>query len=428
MERFVARSKICDWTSYQDELALVRATLQDELDHGVEVSLTAAQSLFIEVADLQGKLMEAEGGYVQTQPLCPSHLAEFPLRRIRLGYLSAFFNDHVITHLLLHQLASHDRRIFVVYCYGLQPSDGSVWREDLEHACDVFRDLSTGAEIFTEILSDNLDIALDCSGLMPDNRKELFSVRVAALQLNYLAFPSPTRLHDLTVADFVSWPPAEDVTRALLLPGTFLPAPHAMQFDPAPKLRTDGPFRFCCLNQLQKLTPSLVAVWLQILLQTPDTLLLLQLHPAQGKPFLQEHFGPLAGRVRFEHRFSDKSAFLQFLGSNCDLFLDPFVYGSHSTALDVLWMNVPILTLLGTTMQARVAAGVLLSLDLPELVCHSQSEYIDRAVYLVKNPEELNRLREIISTKKLKHLFNTTNYLKKVEHSLLDHLTLPKPG
>lgn len=39
--------------------------------------------------------------------------------------------------------------------------------------------------------------------------------------------------------------------------------------------------------------------------------------------------------------------FYQRMSGSCDLFVDSFVYGAHTTAADALWAGLPILTLRG---------------------------------------------------------------------------------
>lgn len=37
----------------------------------------------------------------------------------------------------------------------------------------------------------------------------------------------------------------------------------------------------------------------------------------------------------------------QRISGSCDLFVDSFVYGAHTTAADALWAGLPLLTLRG---------------------------------------------------------------------------------
>ena len=50
-----------------------------------------------------------------------------------------------------------------------------------------------------------------------------------------------------------------------------------------------------------------------------------------------------------------------------DLFLDTFPYGAHTTCSDALWMGLPVLTQVGRSFSARVAASLLSAVGLPEL-------------------------------------------------------------
>lgn len=44
----------------------------------------------------------------------------------------------------------------------------------------------------------------------------------------------------------------------------------------------------------------------------------------------------------------------QRMSASCDLFVDSFVYGAHTTAADALWAGLPLLTLRGYGVGKRV--------------------------------------------------------------------------
>jgi len=46
-----------------------------------------------------------------------------------------------------------------------------------------------------------------------------------------------------------------------------------------------------------------------------------------------------------------------------DIFIDTLTYNAHSTAVELLWSGVPILSVAGRRMAGRVAASVLLAND-----------------------------------------------------------------
>ena len=51
-----------------------------------------------------------------------------------------------------------------------------------------------------------------------------------------------------------------------------------------------------------------------------------------------------------------------------DLFLDTFPYNAHTTCNDALWAGVPVLTMMGDSFPSRVAASLLNTSNLNELV------------------------------------------------------------
>ncbi len=76
-----------------------------------------------------------------------------------------------------------------------------------------------------------------------------------------------------------------------------------------------------------------------------------------------------------------------------DLCLDTFPYGGHTTSLDALWMGVPVVTLVGSTVVGRAGLSQAMNLGLPEIVARTPEEYVKIAVDLSKAPERLGALR-----------------------------------
>eukprot|EP01037_Dinobryon_pediforme_P034878 gene34878-41008_t len=78
-----------------------------------------------------------------------------------------------------------------------------------------------------------------------------------------------------------------------------------------------------------------------------------------------EFFGILRSRIHFVPSMKWKDHL--FRAAACDLVLDTFVYGAHTTSSDMLWMWVPVLSLAGWgsgRMPSRVAAAITQSLSL----------------------------------------------------------------
>jgi predicted O-linked N-acetylglucosamine transferase (SPINDLY family) len=99
-----------------------------------------------------------------------------------------------------------------------------------------------------------------------------------------------------------------------------------------------------------------------------------------------------------------------------DLALDTFPYTSHTTGSDVLWAGVPLVTRIGQTFASRVAASLLQSIGLPELVTHSPNDYVALALSLAKNPERLAEIRLKLERNRLTTpLFDTESFTVELE-------------
>ena len=98
-----------------------------------------------------------------------------------------------------------------------------------------------------------------------------------------------------------------------------------------------------------------------------------------------------------------------------DLFLDTFNYNAATTASIALSCGLPMITLLGKSFSARIAASILSACDLNELITHSESEYEELAYELATNHEKLGEIREKIKNKKDCLYFDTNQFTKGLE-------------
>ena len=103
-----------------------------------------------------------------------------------------------------------------------------------------------------------------------------------------------------------------------------------------------------------------------------------------------------------------------------DLALDTYPYNGHTTSIDFLWSSVPVLTLRGRSFASSVAASLLTTIGLPELIAYSISEYESKAIQFANNPALLNGLRERLAQKvSSSALFDSTLYANNIELAYL---------
>ena len=101
-----------------------------------------------------------------------------------------------------------------------------------------------------------------------------------------------------------------------------------------------------------------------------------------------------------------------------DLFLDTFPYNAHTTCNDALWAGVPVLTMMGDSFPSRVAASLLNTSNLNELVTNSLKEYEQLALKIANDPKYLNELKnKIFEFKNKNPLFDSELFTNNIEKS-----------
>jgi predicted O-linked N-acetylglucosamine transferase (SPINDLY family) len=99
-----------------------------------------------------------------------------------------------------------------------------------------------------------------------------------------------------------------------------------------------------------------------------------------------------------------------------DLFLDTLPYNAGTTASDALWAGLPLLTLMGESFASRMAASILNSIELPELIMSSQEEYEAAAIDLATDPLKIKGIRAKLERNRLTSaLFDTTRFTQHIE-------------
>jgi predicted O-linked N-acetylglucosamine transferase (SPINDLY family) len=99
-----------------------------------------------------------------------------------------------------------------------------------------------------------------------------------------------------------------------------------------------------------------------------------------------------------------------------DLFLDTLPYNAHTTCSDALWAGLPVVTCIGKAFHGRVAASLLKTIDLPELVATRLQDYEALALELAKNPALLKATREKLARNRTTTpLFDSEKFHKGIE-------------
>jgi Predicted O-linked N-acetylglucosamine transferase, SPINDLY family len=177
---------------------------------------------------------------------------------------------------------------------------------------------------------------------------------------------------------------------------SFLPEQDAPPVNVLPAL-CNGYVTFGSFNHLNKLNPSVVALWAQLLHALPNSRMnvasLLSVDNDSNK--LSEWFakeGITRDRLSFHKRCS-MSNYLA-LHQQVDICLDTFPYSGCTTTLNALWMGVPTLTLAGSTASSRSGASILGNVGLDAFIAQDSADFVRKGLSWASHPSSLASLRE----------------------------------
>jgi predicted O-linked N-acetylglucosamine transferase (SPINDLY family) len=349
-----------------------------------------------------------------------------PDRRLRIGYVSPDFRDHVVGRNLLPLLREHERRQFEVFCYAHVLCPDRITKQ-FQAQADTWRNvvgLSDDA-LARHIREDRIDILVDTTLHMAGNRLLVFARKPAPVQVTFAGYPGTTGLTaiDYRLTDPYLDPPglhdehyAEESVRLAETFWCYDPLGSEVAVNRLPALDR-GYVTFGCLNNFCKVNSTVLQRWARVLHAVARSRLVLLAvagtHRQQTLDRLAQE-DVAAERVTFVTPQPRTSYLEQYHG--IDLGLDTSPYNGHTTSLDALWMGVPVVTLAGETVVGRAGVSQLSNVGLPELIADRPERYVEIAVALA---HDLSRLAELRATlrERMQHspLMDAPRFARNVE-------------
>jgi predicted O-linked N-acetylglucosamine transferase (SPINDLY family) len=326
-----------------------------------------------------------------------------PERRLRVGYVSPAFCDHVVGRNIVPLIERHDRERFEVFCYS------GVVHPD--HMTERFRTLAdewrstvglSDAKVAEMIRQDEVDILVDLSQHMGGNRLAVFARRPAPVQVSFAGYPESTGLEAIgyRISDrYLERNSVDDVTRQtdrVFLIDSFWcydPCGINVEVNSLPADET-GTLTFGNLNNFCKINEAVLQLWARVLRAVKHSRLILLSPPGSHRErtlAMLRNEGVESHRVEFFDQ-RPREEYLE-LYHRLDMVLDTFPYNGHTTSLDALWMGVPVVTLAGKTAVGRAGLSQAMNLGLPELIARTAEQFEQMAVDLASDLHRLAELR-----------------------------------
>jgi protein O-GlcNAc transferase len=335
----------------------------------------------------------------------PQHANERdPERRLRIGFLSADFNNHALAHFVIpvmeHLARSPRLELFAYYNSSLDDFVTERVRGLMGTWHDVVK--LTHEELAQQIIDDGIDIMIDLSGHTGNNRMLALARKPAPLQVSWAGYPMTTGLQavDYYLTDRYFSPPGmldhHFTEKLVCLPACapFLPSHEAPPISEAPAY-VNNYITFGSFNRANKLSRSVIARWSKLLRAVPDSRMLLG---AMSGDYIRDKLiawftdeGITADRLSFHARTTTRD----YLAMHrlVDVCLDTFPYTGGTTTFHAAWMGVPTLTMTGATLPSRAGAAILEQLGLTAFVAIDEEDFVAKGKFIADNILFLATLR-----------------------------------
>jgi predicted O-linked N-acetylglucosamine transferase (SPINDLY family) len=424
--RLYAKMQLCDWSDYEVETSALLSAIGNGVPAYPFVVLAMPSSLDDQ---LRCARLFIERRYPPSdKPLWRGEI--YSHDRIRVAYVSSDLREHAVGYQTVGLFEHHDRSRFEVVAIALSASHDTEFGRRMKASFESF--VETGSrsdeEIAGLIREREIDIVVDLNGFTQNWRPGIFARRPAPIQVNYLGYSGTTGapyfdyiLADRTIVPAEKFPFYSE--KVVWLPDSFMASDDGRPIGDRTPARSElslpeTGFVFCCFNQSYKLNPTMFDVWMRLLAAIDGSVLWLKDNDAAATHNLRleaERRGIAAQRLVFappvplvaDHLARHRKA---------DLFLDTLPYNAHTTTNDALWAGLPVLSCLGPTFAARVAASQLNTVGLPELITTSLAEYEALALRLAREPALLGAAKaKLAANRRALPLFDTARFARNIE-------------
>ncbi len=327
-----------------------------------------------------------------------------PERALQVGFVSADFRIHAMSHFLeptLARLALQPSLALHAYSnHVLEDAVTDRLRGSFQHWNRVVG-LSDDA-LAKKIRDDGIDILIDLSGHTGGHRLSTFARKPAPLQCGWIGYlgTSGMQCMDYYLADRFLLPPGEFdrffTEKLVYLPviAAFQSSEAAPPVNPLPAL-ANGHLTLASFSRMGKLGPEVVALWSQLLHALPGSKMLLGAMASE-----REFEAPIAwfaaegiARERLDFHFGARMDDYLQLHHQVDICLDPFPFTGATTTGHAMWMGVPTLTLEGRTAPGRLGPAMLRHLGLESFVARDHRDFVAKGLRWAQDLEALAQLR-----------------------------------
>lgn len=338
----------------------------------------------------------------------PKRPARAPGGKLRIGWLSSDLRKHSVSRFLTPLMKNYDRDRFEFHCYSLVNAVGDTIQTLIRDNVDSFTfvDTRTPREIAATIQDDGIDILLELNGFTTGSKLETLAYKPAPVQMSWLGYPFTCGLEaidHILLNPYLDGPGGHPylVEEPVNMPESWVCFGKFADVPIVSGLPMDhhGAFTFGTLNNIYKYTPSMIALWAEVMKQVPGSRFLIVRPEVDSyvvcknisAEFARNGIGP--ERLYFFNNSKQKLSHLAYY-NEIDLSLDTFPLTGGTTTCEAVWMGVPVVTLVGELFHQRLSYSVLMQCGLEEFCTYSRDDFVARAVEKANDPDRLRHIRQ----------------------------------
>ncbi|OQS04681.1 UDP-N-acetylglucosamine-peptide N-acetylglucosaminyltransferase [Thraustotheca clavata] len=404
---YLLQRQLCHWENKDDFDAKVINTAMKEIKVSRIPALRPFDATLMPISDsIKMQLAIANCKQWQQSITLVSTNTKYTTKPLKIGYMSYDYRNHPMGQLTVGAFEHHNHSDFHITAYSYGPNDASEWRQRIVDSADTFYDMQSWSDvdIANRIVNDEISVLVDLMAHTRGARVGISSLHPAPILVNFLGYPGTmgASFMDYAIVDTIVVPPMVALStfteKLVYLPHTYQVNDYEWTIDTciddcgnvAMEFGSNVSFVFCNFNTINKMEPLSFDSWMRILSRVPGSVLWL-LEPSAMDIGVMKTFRMEAAsrgidphRLVFAPRVSKREHLERLRYAH--LFLDSFIYNAHSTASDMIWANLPLLTLQGDTFASRVASSLVEvsvgCIASSILVAHSMKEFEDLAVAL----------------------------------------------
>tara|TARA_B100000686_G_C16760758_1_gene958506 strand:+ start:153 stop:2270 length:2118 start_codon:yes stop_codon:yes gene_type:complete len=354
-----------------------------------------------------------------------------PLNSMKIGFVSSFFYEHVISKLFKNWIIKLNKNNFKTFVYHIGVENDNTTDLIKKNSYNFFHKTNIDI-VINKILSDKLDILIFLDIGMDPRLQILAPLRLAPIQCCSYGVPVTTGLKNIDYFFTGEIMETKDSQKhysekLIMLPdlGVDYDFPQEISIENFNEKKDSEKTIFISLQSNFKLLPQHDHIYFEIIKKNPMSKFWFI---GTKNEFIANKFKQRLSKISKDNGlvledyfvFYPQTSYQNYLNLiyKADIVLDSLDWSGLNTSLEAICLDKPIITSPSNFMRGRHSYGVLKILKIDELICNSKKEYIDLAVKLSKKSDFRNEIIKKININK-KLLFNNYKSVQFLENFFL---------